>query len=129
MEGSWLTTSSKRPKKIQLVGGSVVCLVEKVHFTTKIEKTNLSLFTIPKREDLRKKKFEVLKHVGRKGGAYSFDVKNPKQNNICVRVPFQGLRSSNYFRQREKESYTWESSFNMQRATVKQKATRPTPKN
>ena len=79
MEGSWLTTSSKRPKKIQLVGGSVVCLVEKVHFTTKIEKTNLSLFTIPKREDLRKKKFEVLKHVGRKGGAYSFDVKTPNK--------------------------------------------------
>ena len=39
------------------------------------EKTNISLFTIPRREDLRKKWLNVLKHVRRKRGADSFDVK------------------------------------------------------
>ena len=40
--------------------------------------------TIPKREDLRKKWLNVLKHVRRKGGADSFDVKNPnKRIYVC----------------------------------------------
>ena len=48
---------------------TVVCLVVKVHFAT--------------REDLRKKWLNVLKHVHRKGGTGSFDVKNPNKR-ICV---------------------------------------------
>ena len=36
-----------------------------------------------KREDLRKKWLNVLKHVHRKGGTGSFDVKNPNKR-ICV---------------------------------------------
>ena len=43
------------------------------------EKTNISLLTTRKREDLRKKWLTVLKHVPRKGGADSFDVKNPNK--------------------------------------------------
>ena len=39
----------------------------------------------------------MLKHVRRKGGTYSFDVKKPKQKKTCVRVPFEGLRSNNDF--------------------------------
>ena len=53
------------------------------------EKPNISLFTISKRADLRKKWLNVLKYVRSNRGAYSFDVKKPKQKNICVRVPFQ----------------------------------------
>ena len=52
------------------------------------EKTNISLFTVPsKGKELRKKWFNVLKHapdVFRKGGANSFDVKNPsKRIYVC----------------------------------------------
>ena len=57
-------------------------MVVKVRFTTKIGRRliylHLSSLTIPKREDLRKKWLNVLKHVRRKGGADSFDVKKPK---------------------------------------------------
>ena len=48
------------------------------------EKTNIDLFSIPKREDLRKKWLNVLKHVRRKRGADSFDVKNSnKIRYVC----------------------------------------------
>ena len=47
----------------------------RVHFTTK-ENTNTFLFTVPKREDIRKKWLNVLKHARRKGGADSFGVKS-----------------------------------------------------
>ena len=43
------------------------------------EKTNISLFSIPKREDLRKKWLNVLKHARRKGGKDSFNVKIPNK--------------------------------------------------
>ena len=49
------------------------------------EKTNISLLTIRKREDLRKKWLNVMKHVPRKGRADSFDVKNPNKKCMCVR--------------------------------------------
>ena len=45
------------------------------------EKTNISLSKTPKREDLRKKWLNVLKHVHMKGGADSFDVKNSRMKN------------------------------------------------
>ena len=53
------------------------------------EKANISLFAIPQSRDLRKKWLNVLKHVRMKGGADSFDIKNPNKR-ICVRVPFRG---------------------------------------
>ena len=40
--------------------------------------------TVSKREDLRKKWLNVLKHVCRKGGAYSFDVKCPNKRKMPV---------------------------------------------
>ena len=48
------------------------------------EKINISLFTIPKREDLRKKWLNVLNHVRTKGRQDSFDVKKPnKRIYVC----------------------------------------------
>ena len=43
------------------------------------KKTNIALFTVNKREDLRKKWLNVLNHVHRKRGADSFEVKNPNK--------------------------------------------------
>ena len=64
-------------------------MVVKVRFTTKIGRRliylHLSSLTIPKREDLRKKWLNVLKHVRRKGGADSFDVKKTQiKEYLCA---------------------------------------------
>ena len=81
MEESSSTTSRKCPKK-NLVGGfgNYCCVPDckSAFYDKNREKTNISLLTIPKREDLRKKWLKVLKYVRRKGGADSFDVKKPK---------------------------------------------------
>ena len=82
MEESSSTTSRKCPRK-NLVGGfGNYCYVpgsKKAFYNKNREKTNISLFTIPKSKDLRKKWLNVLKHVCRKEGADSFDVKNPNK--------------------------------------------------
>ena len=64
-----------------LVVTVVMCLV--VHFTTKIERRLIYLFF---HDSLRKKSLNVLKHVRRKGGTDSFDVKKQTKE----RVSFQG---------------------------------------
>ena len=82
MEESSSTTSRKRPKK-NLVGGfGNYCCVpgcKSAFYDKNGEKTNISLLAIPKREDLRKKWVNVSKHVRRKGGADSFDLKKPNK--------------------------------------------------
>ena len=87
MEESSSTTSRKRPKK-NLVGGiGNYCCVpggKSVFYDKTRENTNISLLAIPKREDLRKKWLNVLKHVRRKGGADSFDAKNANKKYMCA---------------------------------------------
>ena len=93
------------------------------------EKTNISLFTIPKREDLRKKWLDVLKHVRRKGGADSFDVKNPNKRIYVWEFHFKdGDLTSTLSRGKKKiKAGRVPSIFREQ--PVKQKATRPPLKN
>ena len=88
MEESSATTSRKCPKK-NLVGGfGNYCCVhscKSVFYDKNREKTNTSLFAIPRREDLRKKWFNVLlKHIRWKGGADSFDVKTQTKEYVCA---------------------------------------------
>ena len=87
MEESSSTTLSKCPKKNLAGGFGNYCFVpvcKSPFYDKNREKTNISLFTIPKSKDLRKKWLNVLKHVRRKEGADSFDVKNPnKRTNVC----------------------------------------------
>ena len=84
MEESLSAASRKRPKK-SLVGGfgnySSVPSCKSEFYDKNRDKTNISLSKTPKREDLRKKWLNVLKHVRRKGGADSFDVKNSRMKN------------------------------------------------
>ena len=125
MEESSSITSRKRPKK-NLVGGfGNYCCVpgcKSAFYDKNREKTNISLFTIPKREDLRKKWLNVLKHVRRKGGADSFDVKNPNKR-ICMRVLTTTLGRG----KKKVKAGRVPSIFREQ--AVKQTATRPPPKN
>ena len=87
MEESSSKTLRKRPKKYLVGGFGNYCCVpdcKSAFYDKNREKTNTFLFTIPKREVQRKKWFNVLKHVRRKGGADSFDVKNPnKRIYVC----------------------------------------------
>ena len=92
MEESLSTASRKRPKK-KLVGGfcNECCVPDckSAFYDKNREKTNISLFTIPKSEDLRKKWLNVLKHVRRKGGIDSFDVKNPNKRIYACEFYFR----------------------------------------
>ena len=116
-----------------LVGrfGNYGCVpVCKSAFYNKIrEKTNIDLFSIPKRENLRKKWLNVLKHVRRKRGANSFDVKN--SNKIIYVCQFhlkdEDLTTTLGTRKRKIKARRVPSIFREQ--LVKQKATRPPPKN
>ena len=82
-----LTTSRQRPKKILVGGfGNYCCCVpgcKIVLYDKNREKTNIYFFNIPKRKDLKQKRFNVLKHIRRKGGD-TFDVNNPNKRIIYV---------------------------------------------
>ena len=129
MEECSSTTSRKRPKK-NLVGGFCsYCCVPGAFYDKYREKTNISLFTIPKSKDLRKKWLNVLKHVCRKGGTDSFDVKNPnKRINVCeFHFKDEDLTTTLGRGKRKVKAGRVPSIFREQ--PVKQKATRPPPKN
>ena len=82
-----------------------------------------------KREELRKKWLNVLKHVHRKGGTGSFDVKNPNKR-ICVcefRFKDEDLTTILGRRKNKVKTGRVPSIFRVQQ--VKQKPTRPPPKN
>ena len=92
MEERSSTTSSKCPKKKLAGGFGNYCFVpgwKSPFYDKNREKTNISLFTIPKSEDLRKKWLNILKHVRRKGGADSFDVKNPNKRIYVCKFHFK----------------------------------------
>ena len=64
---------------------TVVCLIVKVDFTTKIERRLIYLYLQFLREDLRTKWLNLVKHVRRKRGADSFDVKIQTKEFMCAR--------------------------------------------
>ena len=92
MEESSSTTSRKRLKK-NLVGrfGNYCYMpgCKSAFYNKNREKTKVSLFAIPEREDLRKKWLNVFKHVRRKGGADSFNVKNPNKRIYVFEFHFK----------------------------------------
>ena len=125
-------TSRKRPKK-NLVGGfGNYCCVpgcKSAFYDKNREKTNISLFTIPKREDLRKKWLNVLKHVRRKGGADSFYVKNPNKRIYVCELHFKDEDLATTFGREKKKAKAGRVPSIFIEQPVKQKATRPPSKN
>ena len=123
----------KKTSEKNLVGGlvtTVVCPVLKVYFTTKIgKKTNISLFTIPKREDLRKKLLNVLKHVRRKKGADSLYVKNPNKRIYVCEFHSKDEDLTTTLSRGEKKVRAGRIPSIFREQPVKTKATRPLPKN
>ena len=132
MEESLSTTSRKRPKK-SLVGefGNYCCVPGfKSAFNDKNrEKTNTSLLTIPKREYLRKKWVNVLKHVRRKGGADSFDIKNPNKTIYVDEFHFKEEDLTTILGKGKRKVTAGRDPSMFREQPVKQKATRPPPKN
>ena len=59
--------------------GLVTTVTQSAFCNKNRKKTYISLFTIPEREDLRKKWLNVLNPVSRKGGTDSFNIKNPNK--------------------------------------------------
>ena len=92
------------------------------------EKTNISLFTIPKSEDLRKKWLNVLKHVRRKGSIDSFDVKNANKRIYACEFYFrdEDLTATSGRGKRKVKAGRVPSIFREQ--PVKQRATKTTIK-
>ena len=70
----------------------------------------------------------MFKHVRRKGGADSFDVKNLNKRIYVCELHFKD-KDLRLLRVEEKESHAQENSFNIPKTTSKQKATRPPPRN
>ena len=132
MEESSSTTSRKRPKK-NLVGrlGNYCCVpgCETAFYDKNREKTNISLLTIPKREDLRKKWLNVLKYVRRKGGTDSFDVKNPNKRIYVDEFHFKEEDLTIILGRRKRKVKDGRVPSIFREQPVKQKATRPPPKN
>ena len=93
------------------------------------EKTNISLFTIPKREDLKKKWPLVLKHVRRKKGADSLYVKNPNKKIYVCEFHSKDEDLTTTFGRGEKKVRAGRIPSIFREQPVKTKATRPLPKN
>ena len=132
MEDSSSTTSRKRSKK-KLVGGfGNYCCVpgcKSAFYDKNREKTKTSLFTIPKREDLRKIWPNVLKHVRGKGGADSFDVRNPNKRIYVCEFHFKDEDLETTLGRGKKKVKAGRVPSIFREQPVKQKATRPPPKN
>ena len=132
MEESSSTTSRKHPKK-NLVGGfGNYCCVpgcKSAFYDKNREKTDISLFTITKREHLRKKWLSVLKHVCRKGGTDSFDVKNPNKRIYVCEFHFKDEDLTTTLGRGKKKVKAGRIPLIFREQPVKQKATRPPPKN
>ena len=62
---------------------------KKAFYNKNKEKTNISSFTISNRKDLRRNCLDVLKHVRRKLGTDSFDVKNPNKRIYACEFHFK----------------------------------------
>ena len=82
-----------------------------------------------KREDLRKKWLNVLKHVHRKGGTGSFDVKNPNKRICVCEFRFKDEDLTTILGRRKNKVKTGRGPSIFREQQVKQKATRPPPKN
>ena len=93
------------------------------------EKTNISLLAIRKREDLRKKWLNVMKHVPRKGRADSFDVKNPNKRIYVCEVHFKDEDLTTILGKGKRKVKAGRVSSIFREQPVKQKATRTPPKN
>ena len=132
MEESSSTTSRKCPKKNLVCGFGNYCCVpgcKNAFYDKSREKTNISLLTIPKREDLRKKWLKVLKYVRRKGGADSFDVKNPIKRIYVDEFHFKEEDLTTILGRRKRKVKAGRVPSIFREQPVKQKATRPPPKN
>ena len=93
------------------------------------EKINVSLLTIRKREDLRKKWLNVLKHVPRKGGADSFDVINPNKRIYVCEFHFKDEDLTTILGRGKRKVKAGRLPSIFREQPVKQKPTRPPPKN
>ena len=93
------------------------------------EKTNISLSKIPKREDLRKKWLNVLKHVRRKGGPDSFDVKNLNKRIYVCEFHFKDEELTTTLGRGKRKVKSVRVPSNFREQPIKQKATRPPTKN
>ena len=132
MEERLSKTLRKRPKKDLVCGFGNYCCVPgcKSEFYDKNrEKINISLFRIPKREDIRKKWLSVLKHVCGKGGADSFDVKSPNKGIHVCEFHFKDEDVTNFLSRGKKKVKAGRVPSIFREQSVKQKATRPPPKN
>ena len=132
MEESSSTTSRKCPKKYLVGGFCSYCCVpgcKSAFYDKNREKTNISLFTIPKREDVRKKWLNVLKHVRRKGGADSFDLKNPNKRIYVCEFHFKDEELTTTLGRGKKKVTPGRVPSIFREQPLKQKATRPPPKN
>ena len=132
MEESSSTTSRKCPKKNLFGGFGNYCCVpgcKSAFYDKSRENTNISLFTIPKREDLRKKWLNVLNHIRRKGGGDSFDVKNPNKRIYVCEFYFKDEDLTATLGRGKKKVKARRVPSIFREEAVKQKATRPPPKN
>ena len=126
--GNTFVNNFKKTSENNLVSGLVtivVYLVVKVHFPTKIERILIYLYLQSLKEDLRKKWLRVCKHICRKGGADSFDVKN---SNKIIHVCEYHFKDEDLTTTLGRAKEERESSFNIQRATSKAKIFKTTTK-
>ena len=128
MEESSSTTSRKRPKK-NLVGGfGNYCCVpgcKSAFYDKNRENANISLLAISKIEDLRKKWLNVRS----KGGADSFDVKNPNKRIYLCEFHFKDEDLTTILGRGKRKVKAGRVPSIFREQPVKQKATRPPPKN